>query len=540
MLKRFAATIVAGLVLFACAAAREKRAAAPSQPVDVASEYQNENSYFYFLLTQLKTDSSSQAELASYLKTALEKDQKSSFLWNLKAYNEAQDGHVDAAKASARAALALNPQDADTLFLLGKIASFEKKPSEAEDYFEKAILAEPENEEVYHFLAREYYGEKDGESARRTLNKCLAALPDSIGCLYYLGSIALEEGDEAQALQSFETLIELYPEQIKVLQVLADIHLKREDYAAALEVFKKIFRLTPDDVAVQIRLGWLYYEMGDVDYAIQVFEKIRGNFPESDKVNYFLALLYTEKKESDKALAAFAKIPADSEFFKKAVAQQVVILTQQNRDKEIAAFLAPHLKETSDPWLYQFLGWNLSEHEEFAAAARYLSEGIKRFGKDEDLLFQRAIALERQGEWEAAQLDLADLIAGYPNSAKAYNFWGYTMAERGEDLTQALAYVQKADALTPNQGHILDSLGWIHFKMGQAETALTVLQKAVKLQKNEPTILEHLGDVYRHFKDKKLARDYYEQSLQALQAVERKQPQHLKQIEAIQKKLAEI
>ncbi len=532
-------SLILFLGLVACSGSHSKRAKTSNEHADL-SAYKNENSYFYFLLAQLKASNAPQKELDAFLVEALKKDEDSNFLWNLKAYSEAESGQIDDAKASAEEALKHDSNSADTLFLLGKIASFQKDSLAAEKYLQRAIAADVPNEETYQFLAREYYTAGEYPSAIKTLKACAEKVSDSANCLYYLGSIQLEQGNDQAAIEAFTEVSELYPDQIKVLQLLAEVHLKHENYEKALDVYKKIFHLTPEDVAVQIRLGWLYYQLGDQDYALQVFESIQKNYPTADKVNYFLALLYLEKQELDASLTALARIPADSTFFKKAVTQQVAILSEQNKAEQIVPVLSKHLSEVGDAWLHLFLSWQEIQNEKYNSALDILNLGLKRFGNDEDLLFQRALVYERTNEWGNSKKDLQTLIANYPNSAKAYNFLGYSMSERGENLEQALLHVEKANTLDPNKAHINDSLGWIHFKLGHTDQALELLQKAVKLDKEEPTVLEHLGDVYFSLKDKAQARIHYQQSLQILQKTETKTAMQQKQIDGILKKLAEF
>jgi Flp pilus assembly protein TadD len=84
---------------------------------------------------------------------------------------------------------------------------------------------------------------------------------------------------------------------------------------------------------------------------------------------------------------------------------------------------------------------------------------------------------------------------------------GYTWAERGENLEKALAYVEKAIALKPDDGFVRDSLGWVLFKLGRFDEALRELRQALEMEGEDPTINEHLGDVYHQLgkRDKALA-----------------------------------
>jgi tetratricopeptide (TPR) repeat protein len=100
-----------------------------------------------------------------------------------------------------------------------------------------------------------------------------------------------------------------------------------------------------------------------------------------------------------------------------------------------------------------------------------------------------------------------------PKDANALNYLGYTYADLGKNLDEAERLVQEALKHKPEDGYIIDSLGWVYYKKGNYEKALEILEKAVSLVPDDPTILEHLGDAYIKLNDKKKALDIYKKSL---------------------------
>ncbi|MEE8524009.1 MAG: tetratricopeptide repeat protein [Thermoanaerobaculia bacterium] len=122
-------------------------------------------------------------------------------------------------------------------------------------------------------------------------------------------------------------------------------------------------------------------------------------------------------------------------------------------------------------------------------------------------------AYERTGERQQAIATFERLIESSPNNAGALNYLGYMWAERGENLEQALSLIQRAIAIEPDSGAFVDSLGWVYFQLGRYDQARQHLEWAARLVPDDPTILEHLGDLYVVLQDLERARNSYRQAL---------------------------
>jgi len=105
------------------------------------------------------------------------------------------------------------------------------------------------------------------------------------------------------------------------------------------------------------------------------------------------------------------------------------------------------------------------------------------------------------------------VISLNPSHADALNYLAYTWAERRENLTEALTLAEKADALKPNQGYILDTVAWVYYQMGQPQKALPLLERAVSLSSRDPVVLDHLGDVLVSLDRPEEAMEAYRQAL---------------------------
>lgn len=113
-----------------------------------------------------------------------------------------------------------------------------------------------------------------------------------------------------------------------------------------------------------------------------------------------------------------------------------------------------------------------------------------------ELSFARGIVHERLKNWEMAEKDLKTALMFQPDEPYVLNYLGYSWADQGTNLDKAAEMIEKAVRLKPDDGAIVDSLGWIYFRMGQFDKAVTVLEKASQLAPTEPEINDHLGDAY--------------------------------------------
>ena len=112
------------------------------------------------------------------------------------------------------------------------------------------------------------------------------------------------------------------------------------------------------------------------------------------------------------------------------------------------------------------------------------------------LFYSRGISLERAGQWQKAEADLLHALKLKPDQPLVLNYLGYSSIDRGAHLHRGLQMIEKAVDLRPEDGYIVDSLGWAHYRLGDYRSAVQYLEKAVELVPNDPTINDHLGDAY--------------------------------------------
>jgi tetratricopeptide (TPR) repeat protein len=136
----------------------------------------------------------------------------------------------------------------------------------------------------------------------------------------------------------------------------------------------------------------------------------------------------------------------------------------------------------------------LREDGSYRKAFQLLSNGLEKLPDSPDLLYDHALAAEKIGKYEILEQDLRKLIQLKPDHAHAYNALGYSLAERNDRLPEALELIEKAITLSPGDPYIMDSLGWVHYRMGNLNQGLSYLRQAFGLAP-DPEIAAHLGEV---------------------------------------------
>ncbi|WP_299281043.1 tetratricopeptide repeat protein [uncultured Tateyamaria sp.] len=201
------------------------------------------------------------------------------------------------------------------------------------------------------------------------------------------------------------------------------------------------------------------------------------------------------------ANAAYKQVPADHPAYHAAELGRAAALRQSGKPEaaiEVLEQLAKRFGELSI--VHSTLGDVLRQQDRFeeAVAAYDLAieldtESVRRSWF---LHYARAIALERLDEWDRAEADFRKALELNPGQPQVLNYLGYSLVEKQIKLDEALAMIEEAVAASPDSGYIVDSLGWVLYRLGRYDEAVGHMERAVELMPVDPVVNDHLGDVY--------------------------------------------
>jgi tetratricopeptide (TPR) repeat protein len=214
-----------------------------------------------------------------------------------------------------------------------------------------------------------------------------------------------------------------------------------------------------------------------------------------------LADILEEQERHDEAIEAYRALPEDSPLSWQARLNLADLLDRNDRTDEAIALLRQMTDERSDqvdpP---QQLGSVFRIHQRFAEAAAAYDIAVQRLGEPTperwSLFYFRGIAYERSGAWEKAEADFLKALELSPDHPYVLNYLAYSWIEQGINYDRALDMLQQAVTLRPGDGFIVDSLGWVYFRLGEYELAVEQLEKANELLPTDPVLNDHLGDAY--------------------------------------------
>ncbi|MBV8826053.1 MAG: tetratricopeptide repeat protein, partial [Hyphomicrobiales bacterium] len=146
------------------------------------------------------------------------------------------------------------------------------------------------------------------------------------------------------------------------------------------------------------------------------------------------------------------------------------------------------------------LGDILRERKQYADCASTYSRGIAALATPEKqnwyLFYFRGICYERSKQWPLAEADLKKALDLYPEQPHVLNYLGYSWVDQGINLDEGMRMIRRAVEQRPDDGYIVDSLGWAYFRINNYDEAVKNLERAVELKPEDPTINDHLGDAY--------------------------------------------
>ena len=224
--------------------------------------------------------------------------------------------------------------------------------------------------------------------------------------------------------------------------------------------------------------------------------------PKSADTLILLGGLAEAQKQSDRAIQFYREVPADSPMHRISELQLGLTLAQTDKVGEARTHLKALLEsDPTDLRSYLAYGSVLSDAKDFAAMAANYDKAVEVIGSvpkktDWTIFFQRGIAYERLKDWDKAEPNFKRALELSPEQPQVLNYLGYSWVDKNINLDQGIDMIRRAVELRPNDGYIVDSLGWAHFRLGAFDEAVTELERAIELRAGDPTINDHLGDAY--------------------------------------------
>jgi tetratricopeptide (TPR) repeat protein len=354
----------------------------------------------------------------------------------------------------------------------------------------------PQLPEAHFAVAQAAIGANNYDLATTEVKEALRLKPDwELGALLN-AQIIQEKQSNANALEYLRGFLDTYPKSREVRANYARLLIASKQLKEARDQYQLMLNETPTNPDVVVTMGLLSLQMNDYDQAETSFKRaLELKYRDMDTLHFYLGQVYEEKKQYDEAMKQYSAV-AGGEQYVASQARYAFLLARQNKVAEAREYLQ-NVKATTDEQralLVQAEAQVLREAKDYQGSFDVLNKALQAHPDQPDLLYDSAMAAEKLDRIDVVETNLRKLISLKPDHAQAYNALGYTLADRTDRFKEAKQYIEKALTLSPDDPFILDSMGWVLYRMGNAKEGLDFLQRAFA-KRPDPEIAAHIGEV---------------------------------------------
>jgi tetratricopeptide (TPR) repeat protein len=467
------------------------------------------------------------------------------------------------AEAELKTAVKLDPGSEEAVTTLAMLYTDEGDTSHALQVL-SSVPDTARSAKLYAALGAAYEQRKDYKSAIDAFRHAIVLDRDNLDAIRGLAENLMNDGQFEAALEQYKVIVDSNQEDAQSYVRMAEIYRRQGKYDLALESLKKADTLVPDSAEVAYNMAAVYQGQGRYDDAIKLLQDLlkKNDTSQADRTNRSiflerLGMIYREQENYTAAVETFRKLlPLGDENARQGY-QEIIDTYREAKQWPQATAAAKEAvqKMPDDRDLRMVLDAQLADTGDVDSAVADVHKMLKGGPEDREVYVRLAIIDTRAKRWSDAEKDLskAEQIStkaedkayvwflrgdmyqhekmfdqaeeefkkvlsntspSDPQSAATLNYLGYMNADRGVKLEESLNYIKQALTLEPNNGAYLDSLGWTYFKLGKYDLAEENLNKASIHMGADPTVQEHLGDLYQKTGRLKMAAVHWERAVQ--------------------------
>ncbi len=465
---------------------------------------------------------------AAYYRAALKLDPKNDQLRNRAFLSLLVGGDIDEAVAFAARVVRTDKSDRVARLVLGVHAVKQKHYRTARRDLAQSVRGPITDLAAALLTAWSDYGAGSSKNALAALDKLTG--PDWYGIFKELhaGLISDLAGNEKEAGKRFAQAYKLDSRALRVVEAYGSWTSRNRSPKDALAIFQDFNKVLPDHPLVKAAmaklsrgeklpplvpsaqagaaealygLGASLGRRGGEDLGLVYLQLALYLKPDHALALLSLADLYELLKKPDLAIKIYERVSAKSPLHRNAAIQMASNLDSLDRAAEAEKHLEALIKANpQDLEAIMALGNVQRAHKKFSECADTYSKGVATIAHPDKpnwiIYYFRGICYERSHQWPKAEADLQEALKVYPDQPHVLNYLGYSWIDQGVHLDDGMAMIKKAVQQRPDDGYIVDSLGWAYYRLGNYTEAVKQLERAIELKPEDPTINDHLGDAY--------------------------------------------
>lgn len=354
----------------------------------------------------------------------------------------------------------------------------------------------PQAPEAHFAVAQSAVGASKFELAHKEIDEALRLRPDWEAAHLFKAQLIQQRDSADKAAEYLAGAVAQYPDAKDLRLYYGRSLVGAKKLPEARVQYETLLKDFPNNADLVVTTGLICLQLADFRAAEGHLSKALGlNYKDPEAIKYYLGQTFEEQKRDQEALDWYREV-AGGEQFIAAHSRYAGILARQGKLAQAREYLR-QVKTTSDAQRVELVRAEaqlLREKKAYQEAYDVLKTELDRQPDNVELLYDAAMMAERLNKIDVLETNLRRVIALKPDHAQAYNALGYTLADRNLRLQEAKQLLDKAHKLAPDDAFILDSVGWVYYRLGNLQDALEYLQRAYA-QRQDPEIAAHLGEV---------------------------------------------
>ena len=357
------------------------------------------------------------------------------------------------------------------------------------------IETHPDNAQLWFTKGAIEQIEKRWESALNSFSTALQIDPQYTNAILAKAKQLSALGRDQEALAFTRQATRDYPKNKRIGITYARMLISAQKLVEAQGEFGRLAARYPNDPDLILSLALISWENKMTDTAKVQLQRLVSMRQRENEAHTYLGRIAASEKDFETAIEHFAKVSRGPQYAQARIQLALIYA-------EVGEFVKSHnvlniaREEMPENEIQFYLAESeiLTRQDKTRQAIELLTGALDKHPEDTGILYTRAMLLETLDDYEQMEADLRNILSREPNNAAALNALGYTFADRNERLDEAADLIEKAYALEPNDPAIIDSMGWIKYRLGDKEAALTYLRKAYEAFQDQE-IAAHLGEV---------------------------------------------
>ncbi|HQN66023.1 MAG TPA: tetratricopeptide repeat protein [Methylophilus sp.] len=424
-------------------------------------------------------------------------------------------GNLKEAKPHIKKLLAKEDTRAHGFLYLTSLLSQQKDKGEVFDTVKELAKPYPKLPEAYFAIAQSAWLAEDSEAAKKALDTADKLRPGWEVAAQMQGQI-LQKNSPDKAITYYQQFLAKYPKANEVRLSYAKLLVSHKRYTEAKPEFVKLVEVSDGNPDISAVAGLLALESNETSMADKYLQMaLDKGFKDSEQLYIYLGRSAEKQKNDQQALNWYDKVIVGNHYLEGRLSAANVISRTKGVDAAITMLdEVDNLTTEQQVTVIQAEASLLTQAKRDKEAYELLQKAVANMPDTAELIYDYAMAAERTGQLSVMESELYRLIKLKPDYASAYNALGYSFADRGIKLQEAKNLIETALKLQPGDHYILDSLGWVHYRLGNFNDAAKYLREAYNIQA-DPEIAAHLGEVLWKLGQQEEARKIWANALEA-------------------------